>query len=43
MWVYTPGAKQRYFVVNGDDKRVFIHQGLNDTALYLSIRCVKDN
>ena len=42
MWVYTPGAKQRYFVVNGDDKRVFIHQGLNDTALYLSIRCVKD-
>ena len=43
MWVNTPGAKQRYFVVNGDDKRVFIHQGLNDTALYLSIRCVKDN
>ena len=42
MWVYTPGAKQRYFVVNGDDKRVFIHQGINDTALYLSIRCVKD-
>lgn len=42
MWVNTPGAKQRYFVVNGDDKRVFIHQGLNDTALYLSIRCVKD-
>ena len=44
MWVNTPGAKQRYFVVNGnDEKRVFIHQGLNDTALYLSIRCVKDN
>ena len=43
MWVNTPGAKQRYFVVNGDAKRVFIHQGLNDTALYLSIRCVKDN
>lgn len=42
MWVNTPGAKQRYFVVNGDDKRVFIHQGLNDTALYLSIRCVKN-
>ena len=42
MWVNTPGAKQRYFVVNGDDKRVFIHQGINDTALYLSIRCVKD-
>ena len=40
MWVYTPGAKQRYFVVN--DERVFIHQGINDTALYLSIRCVKD-
>ena len=42
MWVNTPGAKQRYFVVNGNDKRVFIHQGINDTALYLSIRCVKD-
>ena len=42
MWVNTPGAKQRYFVVNGIDKRVFIHQGINDTALYLSIRCVKD-
>ena len=42
MWVNTPGAKQRYFVVNGTDKRVFIHQGINDTALYLSIRCVKD-
>ncbi|MBO7412049.1 MAG: hypothetical protein J6U20_00050 [Fibrobacter sp.] len=42
MWVNTPGAKQRYFVVNGNDERVFIHQGINDTALYLSIRCVKD-
>ena len=43
MWVNTPGAKQRYFVVNGnDEKRVFIHQGINDTALYLSIRCIKD-
>ena len=43
MWVNTPGAKQRYFVVNGNDERVLIHQGINDTALYLSIRCVKDN
>ena len=42
MWVNTPGAKQRYFVVNGNDERVLIHQGINDTALYLSIRCVKD-
>ena len=43
MWVNTLGAKQRYFVVNGNDERVLIHQGINDTALYLSIRCVKDN
>lgn len=43
MWVNTPGAKQRYFVVNGNDERVLIHQGINATALYLSIRCVKDN
>ena len=42
MWVYTPDAKQRYFVVNGNDERVLIHQGINDAALYLSIRCVKD-
>ena len=42
MWVNTPGAKQRYFVVNGNDERVLIHQGINDAALYLSIRCVKD-
>ena len=42
MWVYTPDAKQRYFVVNGNDERVLIHQGINDTALYLSIRCIKD-
>ena len=42
MWVYTPDAKQRYLVVNGNDEKLLIHQGINDTALYLSIRCVKD-